>query len=202
MDGRFSLVDLLMQGIQYEGIKAYKDDEFKTEKKVEDILRDLGASTDTTRIKKADGTYENKIIVQEVRSYEVKQFLVKEVWFFDRKYSRLDVRIVGLCPVREYEKEDGSGSGEVLKKQVFWVYFPEIRNLLARNEVFNPKNDAQRHSFDDIFLKRYFGSYIIKESNVYNNRRIEDYTAGMDAYLESERIKNEIFNIEQDMWQW
>ncbi|NPA37754.1 MAG: gliding motility protein GldN [Chlorobi bacterium] len=202
MDGRFSLVDLLLQGIQYENIKAYKDDEFKTEKKVEDILRDLGATTDTTQVKKADGTYEDKIIVQEVRSYEVKQFLVKEVWFFDRNYSRLDVRIVGLCPVREYEKTGSDGQGQILKKQVFWVYFPEVRDLLARNEVFNPKNDAMRHSFDDIFLKRYFGSYIIKESNVYNNRRIEDYTAGMDAFLESERIKNSIFNQEQDMWQW
>ena len=59
-----------------------------------------------------------------------------------------------------------------------------------------------RRTFDDIFIKRFFGSYIYRESNVYNNRQIENYTAGMEAMLESERIKNEIFTLEHDMWEF
>ncbi|HRU61078.1 MAG TPA: gliding motility protein GldN, partial [Bacteroidia bacterium] len=81
------------------------------------------------------------------------------------------------------------------------IYYPEARKLFANAEVFNRSNDAERRSFDDIFQKRLFASYIYKESNVYD-RRIDDYKQGMNALLESERIKTEITNMEHDMWEF
>ncbi len=207
MDDRMSLVDLLVYGIQYEGLTAYStktDDEFQVPMTLDQVLREMGATSDTTEIRNPDtGLYEKKIVEGEVRSTEVKQIMLKEIWFFDRNYSRMDVRIVGMCPIREFVKEGDDGQeGQVVQSQAFWIYFPEARGLLARHEVFNPRNDAQRRTFDDIFIKRYFGSYIYRESNVYNNRRIEDYTAGMEAMMESERIKNSMFNMEHDMWEF
>lgn len=205
MDDRYSLIDLLLYGIQYEGLTAYsnKDDEFKIPITWEQVKQEMGAVNDTNMVKNPDtGQWEQKVIGGTIRSDEVKQILLKEIWFFDRNYSRMDVRIIGLCPIREFERSDSNGGGQIVKKQVFWIYYPEARPLFASHEVFNPKNDAQRMTFDDVFLKRYFGSYIIKASNVYNNRRIEDYTAGMDAMMEAEKIKNSIFNMEQDMWQF
>ena len=205
MDDRYSLIDLLLYGIKYEGLTAYsnKDDEFKIPITPEQVDIEMGAVNDTTMVKNPDtGLWEQKVIGGTIRSDEVKQFLLKEIWFFDRNYSKLDVRIIGICPIREFERSDSNGDGQIVKKQVFWIYFPEARDLFASHEVFNPKNDSKRPTFDDIFIKRYFGSYIVKESNVYNNRRIEDYTAGVNAELESERIKNQIFNFEQDLWQF
>ena len=73
--------------------------------------------------------------------------------------------------------------------------------MLANAEAFNRENDTERRTFDDVFHKRMFNSYIIKESNVYN-RRIEDYKTGLDALLEAERIKSEIVNLEHDMWEY
>jgi gliding motility associated protien GldN len=205
MDDRYSLIDLLIYGIQYEGLTAYStktEDEFQVPLTLDQVMREMGAVSDTQQVRNAEtGLYEDKVIEGEVRSTEVKQVMLKEIWFFDRKYSRMDVRIIGLCPIREYVEGDG-GEGQVRKSQAFWIYFPEARNLFARHEVFNPRNDAQRRTFDDIFIKRYFGSYIYKEANVYNNRRIESYTAGMEAMMESERIKQEIFEKEHDMWEF
>ncbi|WP_430812018.1 MULTISPECIES: gliding motility protein GldN [unclassified Carboxylicivirga] len=205
MDGRYSLIDLLVYGIKYEGLTAYSaknQDEFQVPLSVDQVMRELGAVSDTQQVRNAEtGLYEDKVIAAEVRSTEIKQIMLKEIWFFDRKYSRMDVRIIGMCPIREYVASE-NGEGEVRKSQTFWIYFPEVRNLLARHEVFNPLNDSQRRTFDDIFIKRYFGSYIYKEANVYNNRRIEDYTAGMEAMMESERIKQEIFEMEHDMWEF
>ena len=158
-----SLIDLLMYGIQYEGLTAYStktEDEFQVPMALDQVLREMGAVSDTQQIRNADtGLYEDKIVEGEVRSYQVKQFLVKEIWFFDRNYSRMDVRIMGICPLREFVKESAGEDGQVVRSPVFWVYFPEVRPLLARHEVFNTKNDSQRRSFDDIFIKRYFGSY-------------------------------------------
>ncbi|MGV8829203.1 MAG: type IX secretion system ring protein PorN/GldN [Breznakibacter sp.] len=204
-DGRFSLISLLMQGVQFGQLTAYSaktDDEFKVRLKMDDVLQELGASSDTQSVRNATtGLYEQKIVTGDVRTDQVKQFLVKEVWFFDRNYSRMDVRIIGICPIREYVREEG-GDGEVIRKPLFWVYFPEARPLLASHEVFNPKNDAVRYTFDDVFNKRYFGSYIYRESNVFNNRQIDQYTAGMEAMLEAERIKNDLYNKEHDMWEF
>ncbi|MCT4646880.1 MAG: gliding motility protein GldN [Carboxylicivirga sp.] len=205
MDDRYSLIDLLMYGIQFEGLTAYStktEDEFQVPLSLDQVMREMGAVSDTQQVRNAEtGLYEDKVIEGEVRSTDIKQIMLKEIWFFDRKYSRMDVRIVGMCPIREYVSSE-NGEGEVRVSQTFWIYFPEARGLLARHEVFNPRNDAQRRTFDDIFIKRYFGSYIYKEANIYNNRRIEDYTAGMEAMMESERIKQSIFEKEHDMWEF
>jgi len=201
IDDRFSLIGLLLHGIQHEGLPAYAttDDEFKVMMGLDDVNQAMGATTETQEVVNPEtGEVQTMTVQRDVRVDEVKQIMVKEVWYFDKNYSRMDVRILGLCPIREYVNE----SGEVVKRQTFWIYYPEARDLLARYEVFNATNDAQRRSFDDIFIKRYFGSYITQESNVYNNRPIENYAVGIDAALEAERIKNEIFNFEQDLWQY
>jgi gliding motility associated protien GldN len=200
-DDRYSLIALLLQGIQYEGLPAYStnDDEFKVRINYEDVNESMGATTEVTEVLNPEtNLFEEVTVTRDVRVEEVKQIMVKEIWYFDRNYSRLDVRIIGLCPIREYTND----AGEVLKRQTFWINYPEARDLFARNEVFNATNDAQRRSFDDIFTKRFFGSYIVQETNMYDNRSIESYAAGIEAMLESERIKNEIFTFEHDLWEF
>ncbi|GAO29879.1 GldN protein [Geofilum rubicundum JCM 15548] len=200
-DDRYSLISLLLHGIQYEGLPAYSpaDDEFKVRMNYEDVNEAMGATTEVTEVLNPEtNMYEEVEVTRNVRVEEVKQVMVKEIWYFDRNYSRMDVRIIGLCPIREYANE----AGEIVKRQTFWVNYPEARDLFARYEVFNASNDAQRRSFDDIFTKRYFGSYIVQETNMYDNRTIDSYAAGIEAMLESERIKEEIFNFEHDLWEY
>jgi len=93
-------------------------------------------------------------------------------------------------------------NSQVQRRKVFWVYYPEARELLASTQVYNPFNDSRRMSFDDLFIKRYFNSYIVQESNVYNNRAINQYLSGKEAMLESKRIEDKIFNFEQDLWEY
>lgn len=205
MDDRYSLIELLIHGIQYEGLTAYSaknNDEFKVPMSLEQVMEGMGAVADTQQIQNVvTGQWEQKIIAGERKSDEIKQIMVKEIWFFDRNYSKLDVRILGLCPIREYVDNIG-GEERLNKKQVFWVYFNQARDLFARHEVFNPKNEAQRRTFDDIFIKRYFGSYIVREANVYSNRNIDMYAQGLEAMLESEKIKNDISTFEHDLWEF
>lgn len=123
---------------------------------------------------------------------------VKEDWFFDKQRSVMDVRILGLCPYMEELDEFGEPKGF---KPLFWVYFPECRKIFANNEVYNKWNDAERRTYEDVFFKRLFGSYIYKESNVYD-RRIYQYAKGMDGLLEAERVKEELFVKEHDLWEY
>lgn len=108
----------------------------------------------------------------------------------------MDVRIIGIAPVVYNIDETGAVSG---LKELFWLYFPECRYVFQNFFVQNKDNDAQRMSFDDLFWKRMFQSYVIKSSNLYD-REIDSYKAGVDALLEAERIKEEIFTFEHDLW--
>ena len=113
----------------------------------------------------------------------------------------MDVRIIGIAPMAYAKNEAGEIREGNIRVPLFWIYYPEARKLLANAECFNRTNDAERRSFDDIFQKRLFSSFIYKESNVYD-RRIEDYKTGLNALLESEKIKDEITNLEHDMWEY
>ncbi len=129
---------------------------------------------------------------------DIVQYMIKEDWFFDKQRSVMDVRILAICPF--YESDDPI-NGKFSYKPLFWIYYPGIRNYLSQFYCYNPYNDGEWRSFDEMFHKRLFNSYVYMESNVYN-RSINSYLAGqgMEQLLESERIKDDIFKFEHDMW--
>jgi gliding motility associated protien GldN len=203
--GRMSLIQLLLYGIDNEGLTAYttEDDfnEFKTQMTKEQVDLALDAKVDTTKTTDVTtGQVVVKIGKGERKVEQVTKLMIKEKWFFDKNYSTMQVRIIGLCPLRVYAREDDPT--QIVKKKTFWIYYPEARNILASHEVFNRKSDAQRVSFDDIFFQRKFSSYIWGESNVYENRMINEYAIGIEGILESEKIKQSMFEFEHDLWEY
>ncbi len=145
-----------------------------------------------------DGLEVTKEIYKPISSSDVVQYLVKEDWFFDKQRSVMDVRIIGISPM--IQKYDEQGNLKPGLDQAFWLYFPETRYVFQNYFVYNRANDAQRMSFDDLFWKRQFNSFIYKETNVYD-REIQNYEQnGVKALLESERIKLEMTNFEHDLW--
>lgn len=133
-------------------------------------------------------------------SKDIIQYRIKEDWFFDKERSKLDVRITAIAPVvLEYDFDANGNKTIVGTKELFWLYFPHCRYIFNNYLLHNEKNDAQMMSFDDLFHKRRFSAIIYKESNVYD-RGIETYAHGVDALLESERIKEKIRTIESDVW--
>lgn len=202
---RENLISILLDGIENGQITPYDarlDDDFKVPMTFEQVKESFGAEASTEEKIDFDTGERTTVTIQgEIRPNEIKQYMVKEEWYFDKQSSSMQVRIIGLCPVREYVRENDA-SGEVQRTQVFWVYYPEVRDLLATNLSLNPYNEAQSMSYDEIFIKRFFNSYIVKESNVYNNRDISAYLSGKNAMLESKRIEEEMFNFEQDLWEY
>ena len=202
INDRKSLFDVLVMGIEEEWITAYGnaafDDEFNHPLSKEEAIASLSYAVYINR-EDEDGELIPDSVRIHITSDEIKEYWIKEDWFFDRQRSKLDVRIIGMAPVREKLDEDGVTVRGV--QPLFWVYFPEARHVLANEEVFNRFNNAERLSFDDLFWKRMFSSYVYKESNVYD-RTITDYKTGIDALIESEGINNDIFVNEQDLWSY
>jgi gliding motility associated protien GldN len=130
----------------------------------------------------------------------ISQYWLKEDWFFEKQRSVMDVRIISIAPI--IDNEDPV-QGKFSPHPLFWVYYPAIRDILGKAYCYNPYNDAEWRTYDEILHKRLFSSYIKQESNVYN-RPIVGYLGGqgMAQLLESERIKDDIFKMEHDMWNY
>jgi len=205
---RASLFDVVRKALLEEGtLTAYgtgpvgTDDEFKYPLSAAQVDSLLNPTTTTMVDTDLDGEPDTPTeTTNSITSQEILYFQVKEDWIWDRHRSERYVRIIGIAPM--YEKSIGDGEdGQKSVQPLFWLYYPECRYVFANSEAFNPFNDAQRRTFEDIFQKRYFASYIVKESNVYD-RKIADYARGVDGLLEAERIKDDLFTLEHDLWHY
>ncbi len=194
---RISFMQMLMNNLQEGAITAYDDEEFLKPKTIEEIKNGF-ERIDTVQIEDLDtGIPRDTVIKTPIKLDQVYTIRVKEDWFFDKQRSVMDVRILGICPVMQLLDKEGNFKGWL---GMFWIYFPDARTVFARTELFNTHNDSERRTYDDIFWKRAFASYIIKQSNVYD-RKIDSYKTGLDALLEAEKIKEDVFNNEHDLWE-
>lgn len=192
-------------GLKFEEDKAFRDPMVNfqllgVEQKGEPIyLSSVVEPFGDSVIVLPDGSIEVQTEPRKVNWYTSKdiiQYRLKEDWFFDKERSVLDVRILGIAPV-VYSRNE---TGQIEKmKEVFWLYFPQCRFAFNNYFAYNPKNDSQWMSFDDLFWKRQFNSTIIKQSNTFD-RKVESYRSGIDALMESDKITEQIRTLEHDVW--
>jgi len=200
---RVSFFQILKDALLGGEITAYEfnpvdlDDCYKIRKTKTEVEQSL-SSIDTVQ----DENGNMVPVKNEVLSTSIKGYTLKEDWIFEKQRSVLDPRILFLCPrITNLNKNTGKEDENGAPISLFWIYFPNIRPIMAKTPVFNQQNDAERRTFDDIFWKRQFSSYIIQQSNVYD-RAMSAYVKGLDALLEGEKIHDKIAGIEHDMWQY
>lgn len=199
-----SLMKVLWDGVMDGTLTAYDVDaeDFNPDMKLDTIaLKNRLLRTMTITMQRPTPPYQeyDTTLTLGFNTEDVLRFRIKEDWFFDAKRSVLEVRILGICPVREaIDPVTGESRGD---EPLFWVYFPEARNILVNAPVFNRQNDAMRMSYDDLFVRRFFSSTIYKASNVHD-KRIGEFYQGLDALLEAQRIKEQIRNFEHDLWEF
>lgn len=167
-------------------------------------------------VETGEETGETQDIVINFESNQVISYNIKEIWYFDKQESRFKYQILTIQPIIEYEKNLGSNSydeeeeqdeeavdAQMTKTTIGYLYYSELRPFLAKQEVFNVKNNAQRVSFDDLLTwNRDFSSLIYKEANVYD-REIQDYISNSrDQRIESERITERLRTFESDLWEF
>ncbi len=201
--GRKNLFTILDEALSEGRIRGFDDDMFSKEVNWEELKASLGGSEVISRWETdMDGmeieTFDT--VYTSLKAEDIKMLRIKEDWFIDKNRSVEDVRIIGFALIYLQQKEEGVPPVQI---PLAWIRYndPEVRELLANAEVYNMDNDRARRSYDDIFRKRIFSSYVIRESNDFN-RRIEDYASGVDALLESQRVEDYLFEMEEDMWEY
>ena len=201
--GRKNLFTILDEALTSGQIRGFDGDMFENVVNWEELKASLAGSEIIDRYDTdIDGneiiTYDT--IMRSLKPEDVTMLRIKEDWFIDKNRSVEDVRIIGFALIYMQQKEEGTPP---VQMPLAWIRYndPEVRELLANAEVYNMDNDRARRSYDDIFRKRIFSSYVIRESNDFN-RLIEDYARGIDAIMESQRIEDYLFEMEEDMWEY
>lgn len=203
------LIDVLMDAIAAGELTAYDPLPTKDDPNGDSFATPLTPAK--ARAKMADSSLVNiidkntgektgsRMVPGEFQPDSVIKFRIKEDWVFDKQRSVFEPRIIGIAPMIK-QKVDGANLA-LDYQPAFWIYFPAARQVLVTKEAFNRKNDATDLSFDDVFLKRLFHSYVVKESND-RDERIKDYAVGIDRLYESERVKKSLMDWELNLWQY
>ncbi len=198
------IFNIFKELIENGDITVFKDEKFEQAMTFQDVEDQL-YSVDTIAVFDYD-TYEEKIqVVKDEKDWRnINQYRVKEIWFFDEETSVLKSRILGIAPIIEDEVVEGAPP---VVYPLFWVYYPEARQYLSKHQVISNENDVAPMTWTDLLDNRYFSSYIFKRTNVLDYR-VEDYfdksseRLELDVLLTSEKIKNELFNFEHDLWEY
>ena len=187
--------------VLYDGILDGRITPYRVENNIDDMVTPLTRDDfekENTKIGDPpvimkDGVEVANELVFKDRMINVTRLRIKEDWYFDKHLSQFLVRIIALSPI--VVDEDGLS-------QTCWIpYDDNTRKVLSEAFVANRKNGAERRTYEEILTKRVFDSYIVKEENMYD-RYINSYALNIDALYESERIKDEMFDFEQSLWEY
>lgn len=206
--GRINLAYLIYRSAANGEFEIFDDDELKIPVDWETMYKKLNKADSTT----TDPVYDDygEMIDEGHDTIKYKSFTsddyykihLKEYWYIDKQDTRMKVRIISLALVDENCKEV-DGEMECNPTTRFWIPMNDmrVRNIFARTDAYDIYNNNAERSYDEVFITRYFDSYVTRETNVFN-REIHDYLTGEDAQLEAESIEERIFNIESDMWEY
>ena len=205
---RRSLYDVLVAGIKSGKIKnIYADSYFNDKRTLKDIQAAL-SKVDTTDLgieqynagEEIDPQYISR---RDISSADIAEYHIRGYWYFDKRQAELKYRLLGIAPVAPDVNFIDEGGASALV-ELFWVWFPGAREVLNEAYAFNPENTSNPVSFDHLLNARRFNAVIYAEDNVQGDRQVDDYISN-NAFmqlLESERIKEQIRNFEQDMWNY
>ncbi len=200
-DQRFFAI--LLSAIKNDSVVAFSadNDQFKVPLTGDQINNLTTGANDTVDVSDPISGVVERVITKKPKfpMDSVYTFRIKTQYIFDKEASRVFCRIIGICPIAKQVV-----SGKSQPRPLFWIYYPDLRPTLVKWEVYNPKNFAQRMSWEELFENRFFSSYVIKStinnpSDKYLNALIKD---PLFRLLEGQNIKEKIFNYEQDLWQY
>ena len=193
---RRSLFDTLLKGIRKGDIKNVYSDSFFTSKITGSEINEKLVNI------RLNGDYPDTFRIQ---TQDIEGYMMKGMWYFDKRLGELKYRLLALAPMGKDVLTLGLPDIEDDELyELFWVFYPETREILHKAKVFNPKNVSQPISYDHLLNARRFNSVIVREENIYGNRKIADYIRGNALFqlLEADRIKESIRDKEIDMWNY
>lgn len=206
---RRSLYDVLIKNIKNGRLEdVYADSYFTDKRKFSDLTATL-QRVDTTdygyeQLNAGEEISPEFIMRRDITAADIEEYRIKGMWYFDKRQGELKYRLLGIAPVApdvNFIDDESMDPGDA-KVELFWVWYPDARQILHEAKVFNQRNSAQPISFDMLLNARRFNGVIYREDNVHGDRKVEAYIPDNALFqlLEANRIQEVIRDREQDMW--
>ena len=207
---RRSLYHTLLKAVKSGKItEVYDDSYFTTRLQVNEISEKL-LRVDTSNagydaLNAGDSNLSEFVDSIAIQSQDIQGFRIKGIYYFDKRQGELKYRLLGLAPVAQDVQTIGRSDvsdNELLS--LFWIFYPDARQVLHEMKVFNEKSSTYPISFDHLLISRRFSSIIYRQENLYGDRDVRDYIKGNSLFqvLESEKLKEAIRDRELDMWNY
>lgn len=143
------------------------------------------------------------------------KFLIQEIVFFNKHYSRMYTKIIGIAPIYIYNETNvtnmfmlglnktGEGVWNFFQSSVLcWYLFDELRPFLAKQYIIPNGNETQRLTYDEFFAQKLFYSYLLGDGNMLDKMLLQTYNDAESIRREQKRIETELLNVEQDLWEY
>ncbi|WP_299434618.1 gliding motility protein GldN [uncultured Aquimarina sp.] len=204
---RRALYDVLLSNVKNGKIQKIYADSYFTETRT---LGDLDGTL--SKIDTLDLGYEQfnagepvdpqYIEVTTIGAADISEYQIRGYWYFDKRQGELRYRLLGIAPVAPDVNFLNDDEPDMVP--LFWVWYPDVREILHNAKAFNRKNTSMPFTYDHVLNARRFNSVIYKEDNIQGDREVNDYIIdnALMQLLESERIKESIRNFEMDMWSY
>ena len=201
---------ILYEAVRTGQLKPYRSDSLRTTFDIEEFMK-LGSSVEyiETPIDPNDPTITrlDTIITEFDPEQNIKQLVLMEDWFFDKKRSTMVPRIIAIAPLYR-NKVAGIDLG---LQPLCWLKFDDrfnkekdCRDVLVTQYMFNAQNSLSKFSYDDWFTQRLFNSYVIKTANMYDVSILKDpeyKRGGIEALIEAERIRQQMGEREENVFE-
>lgn len=155
---RISLAGLLFQAVKNRDINVYYPEYYYPEFFAGQISwEDIIKENIPRRIAglEFNSLKDSTIIPEDIDTEEIKSYLLMEASIYGLNNKVLEVRPIGLCPIRTYSDE---ATGRIIRRQLFWIYFPDIMHLLS-NYIPEPRIKGAKTTLDFFTKNRYRGDY-------------------------------------------
>ena len=204
---RRALYDVLLSNVKNGKIQKIYADSYFTETRT---LSDLDGTL--SKIDTLDLGYEQfnagepvdpqYIETTTISAADISEYKIRGYWYFDKRQGELRYRLLGIAPVAPDVNFINDDEPDMVP--LFWVWYPDVREILHNAKAFNRKNTSMPFTYDHVLNARRFNSVIYKEDNIQGDREVNDYIIdnALMQLLESERIKESIRNFEMDMWSY
>lgn len=204
---RRALYDILLSNVKNGKIKKIYADSYFTETRTLSDLDGTLSKVDTLDLgyeqynagEPVDPQY---IEVTTIGAADISEYKIRGYWYFDKRQGELRYRLLGIAPVAPDVNFLNDDEPDMVP--LFWVWYPDVREILHNAKAFNRKNTSMPFTYDHILNARRFSSVIYKEDNIQGDREVNEYIIdnALMQLLESERIKESIRNFEMDMWSY
>jgi len=190
-----SLMETIMNNIRAGKLTPYQKDDFKVKLTAKQGELRFADSVLVPKFDKDGNQVSSKMVLNEFNPDKIRKFRIEEDVFFDRQRGKVDTRIIALAPMMNLATT-ADLPANMATTPAFWLYFPQLRYALIKQDLSDPDRNLFDVTMDDVFMQHKFKAYLIKEFSP-GGTQTEQLDPGSP---EAARLEEKLASLGKNIW--